>query len=53
MKSLPKGSSALLFCRIPLNLAVATLQVLKKGCEKLTREEVVKICEEAENDNND
>lgn len=25
MKSLPKGSSALLFCRIPLNLAIATL----------------------------
>ncbi|KRW99795.1 Terpenoid synthase [Pseudocohnilembus persalinus] len=51
MKSLPKGSSALLFCRIPLNLALATISALKKGKEKLSREEVVQICNEAEDDN--
>ena len=41
-KSLPKGP-ALLFCRIPLALAHATLNVMSEGKEKLTRSDVMAI----------
>ena len=40
--SLPKGP-ALLFCRIPLALAHATLDVMSEGKEKLTRSDVMAI----------
>lgn len=40
--SLPKGP-ALLFCRIPLALAHATLNVMSQGKEKLTRSDVMAI----------
>jgi hypothetical protein len=36
--SLPKSSQAIIFCRIPLNLALATLTTMKKGVEKLSRD---------------
>ena len=41
-QSLPKGP-ALLFCRIPLALAHATLNVMSEGKEKLTRSDVIAI----------
>ncbi len=40
--ALPKGP-ALLFCRIPLALAHATLNVMSEGKEKLTRSDVMAI----------
>ncbi|MEM9002483.1 MAG: phytoene/squalene synthase family protein [Cyanobacteria bacterium P01_F01_bin.86] len=40
--TLPKGP-ALLFCRIPLALAHATLDVMSKGREKLSRSDVLAI----------
>lgn len=48
IKDLKAGSPALIFCRIPYNLAVATCNTLKSGKEKLSREEVVKICEKTD-----
>lgn len=48
IKDLKPGSPALVFCRIPYNLAVATCNSLKRGNEKLTRAEVVDICEKEE-----
>lgn len=41
-ESLPEGP-ALLFCRIPLALAHATLDVMSQGREKLTRSDVIEI----------
>lgn len=41
-KALPKGP-ALLFCRIPLALAHATLNVMSQGREKLSRSDVLAI----------
>ena len=41
-RSLPKGP-ALLFCRIPLALAHATLDAMSQGREKLTRSDVLAI----------
>jgi len=40
---LPKGSAALTFCKIPLALAIATLDCLKDDKEKLSRSDVVKL----------
>ena len=40
--NLPKGP-AMLFCRIPLALAHATLEVMSQGKEKLTRNDVIEI----------
>lgn len=40
--ALPKGP-ALLFCRIPLALAHATLEAMSQGREKLTRSDVIEI----------
>ena len=48
IKQLKAGTPALIFCRIPYNLAVATCNALKIGREKLTRNEVVDICEKTE-----
>lgn len=41
--SLPEGSAALTFCKIPLSLAVATLDFLQEGKEKLSRTDVLSI----------
>jgi len=41
-ESLPEGP-ALLFCRIPLALAHATLEVMSQGQAKLTRSDVIEI----------
>jgi farnesyl-diphosphate farnesyltransferase len=41
--SLPEGSAAITFCKIPLSLAVATLDFLSEGKEKLTRTDVLSI----------
>jgi farnesyl-diphosphate farnesyltransferase len=46
MESLPKGP-ARTFCNLPLILAHATLNVLDKGREKLSREEVEALTEQA------
>jgi len=40
---LPKDSAASTFCKIPLALAVATLDCLKEDKEKLSRTDVCKI----------
>lgn len=45
-KSLPEGSAALTFCKIPLALAVGTLNIMQLGKAKLEREEVVSIVKE-------
>ncbi len=42
-QSLPEGSAAITFCKIPLALAVGTLNILEQGKEKLERAEVVSI----------
>lgn len=52
LKSLPEGSAALLFCKIPLALAVATLNILEQGKAKLDRTEVTTIVKDCLQVNN-
>ena len=47
-KSLPKTSAALIFCKIPVALAQATLTCIAFGKDKLTRNEVVKIIDDVD-----
>jgi len=42
-QSLPEGSAAITFCKIPLALAVGTLNIIQQGKEKLERADVVNI----------
>jgi len=42
-ESLPADSAALKFCRIPLALAIGTLDILEQGKEKLGRNDVLAI----------
>jgi len=44
--SLPEGSAALTFCKIPLALAIATLTFMQQGKAKLERTDVVTIVKE-------
>lgn len=37
MKSLPTSSAAFIFCEIPYQLALATVDVIEHGLPKLTR----------------
>lgn len=46
LEQLPMNSAAMKFCRIPLALAIGTLDILQQGKEKLGRSDVLAIVKE-------
>ena len=44
MESLKPGTAAHSFCEIPLALCLATVHIIESGGDKLTRQQVMKIC---------